>query len=114
MNEFEVLMGEIQSLKAEVLSLREQNVSRYNELEKNLTALKNTLGSIKRVDTTFSADLQVYLTRLAGLQTAEFIFKNMYNVKYFNSADKWVSRKKYMLYTLEKVKANKDIHGGGI
>ncbi|MBQ3336344.1 MAG: class I SAM-dependent methyltransferase [Selenomonadaceae bacterium] len=88
MDAFAVLINEIQSLKKEILSLREQNISLYNELARQHFILNNA------INLSDSQKLGIYLTRLAGIQTAEFICKNMSKVKSFGD------KKSYLQYVL--------------
>ena len=88
MSNFVALTNEIKALKKEITSLREQNVNMYNELARQHAILNNA------IQISNGQHIQIHLTRLAGMQTAEFIIDNMPKVKSFNDKSDYL---KYVL-----------------
>ena len=99
MDAFAVLMNEIQSLKKEIVSLREQNLTLYNELARHHAILNDAINSAN------GYNLGIHLTRFSGMQAAEFIAENMPKVKSFDN------RNDYLKYILSYTK---NVSGGGI
>lgn len=82
------------TLCEEILALRQQNIDNFKELERQHTVLHNTIrffGGESKFD-----HLEKYLNRLAGMQTAEFIFKNIPKVIAFDD------RERYLEYILKQ------------
>ena len=74
----------------EITSLREENISLCKELAQHHAILSNA------INLTNSQILGIYLTRLAGMQTADFIVKNMNKVKAFGD------KSSYLRYVLSQ------------
>lgn len=101
MDAFAVLMNEIQSLKKEIVSLREQNLTLYNELTRHHAILNDAINSAN------GYNLGIHLVRFAGMQAAEFISENMPKVKSFDN------REEHLKYALGQARNNSS-GGGGI
>ena len=99
MDALSVLMNEVQSLKKEILSLREQNISLYNELARQHAILNDNINFAN------SQNLRKYVNHLVGMQTAELIADNMSKVKSFDT------REAHLKYALSQ--AGNDAVGGG-
>ena len=111
--------NELQALRKELDDFRNENILLYNELTKQnktlceqIITLRNELANhhalidkeIKSYGGESKFDnVDKYLNRLAGMQTAEFIVKNMPKVRAFDD------RESYLKYVLEQVD---DSNGG--
>jgi len=113
--------NELQALRQELDALRKENIALYRELTKQNETLSNALltfrtqciSAFKEVyqhqlntnkiilllnDNCVHDNLNKYLNRLAGMQSAEFILDNMSKVKSFNNRNEYL---KYVLTRLE-------------
>ena len=107
---------EIQTLRREVDTLRDENIALYNELTKqNKTLCEEILKLQKEIHdrTEFlhqairffnSKNLDSYLDRFAGMQTAEFITENLLEAKSFKNRaqDGFCISDEYVKYILSQ------------
>ena len=106
---------DLQTLSKEIDDLRNENINLHNELVKQNKILfeqvisigkelanqqKNLLGAISFFN---GQNLQNYLVRLAGIQTADFIAKDMNTIKAFKN------RTEYLRYVINQC----NVSGGG-
>ena len=119
-------LNEIQTLRRELGTFRNENIALYNELTKQnktlceeLINLRNQVFTSARELAQHHAilnqeiknygggymydDLKKYLNRMAAMQTVEFIAENMLKLKSFDSRDE------YLQYLLEQVDYSKDL-----
>ncbi len=90
--------NELQALRQELDAFRKETVAMFNELAKHHALLNNSINF------TNSQNLKIYLTRLAGMQTAQFIADNMPKVKSFDN------RSDYLKYVINHTES---AWGGG-
>ena len=109
--------NEIQTLRREVDTLRNENIALYNELTKQNKILCEELIALRKelFDRTEllrqaihyfnSQDLRVHLVHAAGMQTAEFIARNM------NTTVSFGDKKNYLRHVLNHIES---VSGGGV
>ena len=108
------LTNQNKTLYKEIVALREENFSLCKELAQNQAILLQTIkffGIAPEYE-----NISNRLATLTGMQTAEFVMKNMRNVKVFSPKNAYVvpskkarlddvrvARKKHIAYALEQV-----------
>ena len=103
-SENRLLYNEITNLNkilfAEITSLRKQSVTLFTELATYQAIIENAINFSN------SKNLRLHLTRLAGMQTAEFIVEHMNKIKTFDT------REEHLKYALNQ--ADNDSSGEGL
>lgn len=108
MDTTEILRNELQALRREVDAFRDENIALYNELTKQNKTLCEELIAFRQENTALkeeltrqhtvifnsinaanSQNLKIHSTRLAGMQTAEFIAENMPAIKAFDDRENY-------------------------
>ena len=106
--------NELQALRKELDDFRNENIALYNELTtqnkalcEQVIALREQLANVdRRLFYANSKFLTYHLTRLAGMQTAEWIVEHMNKLKAFDT------REAHLKYALSQ--AGNDAVGGVI
>ena len=100
--------NEVQALRKELDDFRNENIALYNELTnqnktlcEQVIALREQLANVdRRLIYANSKFLPYHLTRLAGMQTAEWIVEHMNKLKAFDT------REDHLKYALSQVPQN--------
>lgn len=98
------------TLCEQILSLREQNSELYNALSKQHIAMNQEFLGIAGGKNSVAQSLRIHLRQLAGMQTAQFIVDKMPTVKTFEnkSDESFIVAEEYLRYVLSQVEAGAD------